>query len=71
MPYEPIDFNELIKKFDDETYRLAAIQVHDDLMLAIASITTLFGKEAVTPERALEVAARVSARHAQLSSPSK
>jgi hypothetical protein len=68
MPYERTNFDELVKDVPDEKFRLAAIQVHDNLYLAIASITTLFGKEAVTPERALEVEARMSARYAQLSS---
>jgi hypothetical protein len=33
MPYAAADFDDLVKKVDDTEYRLAHIQVHDDMYL--------------------------------------
>ena len=66
MPYAPIDFEELAQKVPDAQYRLAALQVHDDMYLAVASLTKLFGPEAVTPERVFTVVVLMNAKHAQL-----
>jgi hypothetical protein len=66
MPYAHIDFEDLVKQVSDEQLRLAAIQVHDDMYLAVASLTKLFGAEAVTPERVFTIVELVQAKREYL-----
>jgi len=55
MTYADIDFEELVHKTEDAEYRRAAIHVHDDMLIAAASLRKLFGTEAATPERVFTV----------------
>ena len=66
MPYESIDFDDRAQQFTDKDYRLAAIQIHDEMLLAIASIKKLFGEMEVTPERAFVVQRLTSDRYVKL-----
>lgn len=63
MPYAPADFDELVRKVDDGEYRLAHLQVHDDMYLALASLTKLFVREMITPEHVFAVVHLVADRH--------
>ena len=66
MPYDNVHFDDLAQQFNDKDYRLAALEVHDEMRLAAASITKLFGSNEVTPERVLAVLSLTSARYARL-----
>lgn len=66
MPYAPGDFDELVRKVDDTEYRLAHIQVHDDMYLALASLSRLFEREMIRPEHVLAVVQLVADKHRDL-----
>lgn len=66
MTYAAADFDDLVKKVDDAEYRLAHIQVHDDMYLSLASLSKLFERETIKPEHVLAVVQLVAQKHRDL-----